>query len=127
LYSAYLPHEKIKITQQQQSAYLKHFIIQQGDILQLKDLRIVMANAVQFDQKNVVNIEYIILKNGLQPGRRTKTIEIGNILYILQGPSFLEFMNQTPVKHLSVLNKWMTKRKVKFNYIPFAPDLTKNG
>lgn len=125
LYSAYLPHEKLKIIQQQQSAYLKRFIIQQGDFLQLKDLRIVMANAVRLDQKNVVNVEYIILKTDLQLGQRTRTIEVGNILYILKGPSFLEFMNQTPVKHLSLLGKWMLKRKMKLDFMPFEPDLTK--
>lgn len=125
LYNTFLMAEKIQIINHQQSAYLKHFIIQQGDILQLKDARIVIVNMVSIDLKNEINVEYAILKTDLKPGERTRVIGTSDILFVLKRSFFQEFIDQTLVKHLSILDKWMLKRKTKFNFIPFTPDLTK--
>lgn len=125
LYNRYLMVERIEIVKHQQSEYLKHFVIQQGDILQLKNMRIVVANVVSIDQGNAINVEYGILKTDLQPGERTRVIGTNDILFVLKRQLFLEFMNQPFSKHLSRLEKWMLKRKIKLDFMPFEPDLTK--
>jgi hypothetical protein len=125
IYNRYFPLTRIQIIKQQQMEYLQHFIIQQGDILQLKDLRIVMVNAISMDDKNMIHVEYGMLKTNLQPGERTRIIDIRNILFVLKSPLFLEFISHTLIKRLSLLDKWMSKRKIKFDFIPFEPDLTK--
>ena len=125
LYNRYLPAERIEIVKHQQSEYLKHFVIQQGDILQLKNMRVVVANVVSMDQGNAINVEYGILKTNLQLGERTRVIGTNDILFVLKKHLFLEFMGQTLVKHLSLLEKWMLKRKIKLDFTPFKPDLTK--
>lgn len=125
IYDRYLPHKKIQIIKHQQTEYLKHFIIQQGDILQLKNMQIVMVNVVSIDQKNAIAVEYVMLKTDLQPGGRTRIIGSGDILFVLKSPFFLEYMGQNLIKRLSLLEKWMLKRKMKLNFIPFDPDLTK--
>jgi hypothetical protein len=125
LYDSYLMAQKIQIIKHQQSEYLKHFIIQQGDILQLKNMRIVMANAVSIDQKNAINVEYGMLKTDLQLGERTRVIGTSDILFVLKRQFFLEFTSQSLIKHLSLLGKWMLKRKMKLDFIPFELDLTK--
>ncbi|CAL1520327.1 hypothetical protein [Chitinophaga sp. MM2321] len=125
IYDNYLLSEKIKNINYQQSEFLEHFIIQKGDILQLKDMRIVIVDSVLFVQQNVINIRYAILKNNLQAGERTRIIGTGDILYILKGHDFLEYTNTIQVKHLSLLEKWMSKRKMKLKYRPFELDRTK--
>ncbi|MRG45406.1 hypothetical protein GFS24_09785 [Chitinophaga sp. SYP-B3965] len=126
LYNSFLMAEKIQIINYQQSAYLKHFIIQEGDILQLKDNRIVVVNTVSIDLENEINVEYAILKTDLQAGERTRVIGTRDILFVLKKSFFQEFIAQTLVKHLSILYKWMLKRKMKFSFMPFTPDLTKD-
>lgn len=126
LYDRYMPVKRIEIIKHQQSEYLKHFIIQQGDILQLKNMRIVVANVVSIDQENAINIEYGILKTDLQPGERTRVIATSDILFVLKRQLFLEFVGRNPIKkHLSILEKWMLKRKIKLDFMPFNPDLSK--
>ncbi len=125
LYDNYLIAEKIKIINGQQSEFLNHFIIQPGDILQLNDMRIVMTNSISIDSRNEIKVQYAILKNNLDPGQRRRIIGIGDILYILKNQDFSEFTSKNFIKHLSFFNRWMSKRKVKLNFVPFEPDLTK--
>jgi hypothetical protein len=125
LYDRYFIADKIQVIKDQQTLYLKHFIIQQGDILQLKNMRIVMVKTISIDHKNVINVEYVMLKNNLQPGERTRVIGTGDILFILKNPIFIEFISQIIIKRLSLLDKWMLKRKMKFDFTPFEPNLTK--
>ena len=124
LYDNYLPAEKEKIIIHQQAAFLQDFIIQKGDILQLNDRRVVMAKSVSIDLQNIIKVEYIILKTDLQPGERTRVIEIEDISFVLKEQYFLEFVKQVPVKNISHLSKWMEKRKMKLAFIPFIADLT---
>lgn len=124
LYDNYLTSEKERIINYQQSNFLMHFIIQPGDILQLNDMRIVMANSISIDARNKIKVEYVILKNNLDPGQRTRAIGFENILYLLRKDDFSEFVNKNSIKHQSSLNRWMSKRKMKLNFTPFLPDLT---
>lgn len=124
LYERHLPEEKNDIAGRQQSEFLKHFIIQKGDILELKDARLVCADSVSIDANNDIRVQYIMLKTNLQPSERTRTIASKEIDYILKESHFLEFTEQALVKHLSALGKWMSKRKIKFEFVPFKPDMT---
>ncbi|RXK82921.1 hypothetical protein [Filimonas effusa] len=125
LYDHYLLSEKESIINHQQSEYLKNFAVQEGDIVQLQDKRIVVVCSVFFDSNHSANLKYVNLKTNLETGERTRVIEIGKALYHLKRKDFLDFMSSIAVKHLSILDKWMAKRKTKLMFSPFEPDLVK--
>lgn len=124
LYDNYLAHEKTRIIEIQKSAFLKHFIIQKGDIIQLNDGRIVVANSTEIDSRNAITIEYLILKVNLQVSKRKRKVSSDNITYVLSEADFIEYKNYTSSQRLSLLSKWMSKRKRKVDSIAFEPDLT---
>jgi|GEM_PF-872512 len=124
LYDKHLDSEKSKIIDIQKAEFVKRFIIQKGDILQLKDGRIVMANSIEIDSHNKIIIEYLILKMNLELSERRRKIPFDNVVYVLNGDDFKEYKDYTPSKRLSLLKKWMSKKKKKFDFIAFEPDLT---
>ncbi len=124
LYNNHLDSEKLKIIGRQKTEFLQQFIIQKGDILQLKDGRIVVANSIGIDLQNAVIIEYSILKVNLQISSRKRKIFSTDVAYVLNEADFLEYRTYTPSKRISLLNKWMSKRKKKVDFIKFEPDLT---
>lgn len=127
LYDSKLSSEKNKIIAKQKAEFIRHLIIQKGDILQLKNKRIVVANSIRIDTQNEIIIEYLILKTNLEIGTRKREIPFNNIEYVLNEEDFLKYKDYTPTKHISLLNKWILKRKKKVELIVFEPDLTKEN
>lgn len=124
LYTHYLPDQKNEVIRLQQSEFLKHFMIQKGDILELNDTRIVMVDSLSIDHQNAIHIQYIILKNNLQLSTRTRIIKSEQVAFVLKQEEFSVYLlHNTPVKHLSLLKKWMLKRKIKLSNTIFEPDL----
>lgn len=123
LYDNKLSSEKNKIIAKQKKEFLRNFIIQNGDLIQLKDGRIVVTNSVRIGSQNEISIEYIILKVNLEIGTRKRVASLYNIEYILNEKDFLNYKDYTTTKHLSLLNKWMSKRKKKVEFISFEPSL----
>ncbi len=124
LYDEYLFDEKAAIIQKQRSYFLQQLVIQQGDILELKDGRIVSADTIEMDVQEQVFITYSLIKNDLEPSQRSRTISINDIAYILKKDDFRHYVNQVVRRHLSLLKKWMQQRKSAIGKITFDPDLT---
>lgn len=121
-YNEYLPSEKAKIIDQQREIFLKHFIVQEGDIVELIDKRIVMINSVFIERENDLSFEYCIIQNNLQLSIRTRTVNMKNAAYVLKRDEFMHYPDSY-VKSLSALSRWMIKRKVKIEFPLFTPDL----
>jgi hypothetical protein len=66
LYDNYLSSEKLNIVASQKNIFIENFIIQSGDILQLKNGQIVVTNKIEIGKNNSVYITYAILKADLQ-------------------------------------------------------------
>ena len=124
LYDNCLYAEKFQIIDAQKSKFLEHFVIQTGDILQLKNGRIVVSSSAQIDSKNEIIIEYLILKVNLEVSERRRQIPFNDLAYILKKDDFLDYKNYTPSKRILLLDKWMSKRKKKIEFIKFESDLT---
>ncbi|WEK34947.1 MAG: hypothetical protein P0Y53_20860 [Candidatus Pseudobacter hemicellulosilyticus] len=125
LYQQYLPVEKEALIQSQQAEFLQQLLLQPGDIVELKDKRLVYVNALAIDGKNRVQVTYAILKNNLEPGNKTRTVDIDTMQFVLKSSDFTLFLQNNPVKHLSILKKWMRKHKLEISPIVFQPDLTR--
>lgn len=123
LYNHYLLSEKEDIIRQQQIVFLNNFMVQQGDVVELTDKRIVMVNSVTFEKENAIYFEYTIIKNNLQLSTRTRTISIDNAVYVLKGNEFMYYLNSTYIKNLSRLSRWMGKKRIKIVLPAFEPDL----
>lgn len=98
-------------------------MVQQGDVVELTDKRIVMVNSVTFEKENAIYFEYTIIKNNLQLSTRTRTISIDNAVYVLKGNEFMYYLNSTYIKNLSRLSRWMGKKRIKIVLPAFEPDL----
>ena len=122
-----LPEEKKKIIKQQKAAYLQNFPVQKGDVLELKDGRLVIADSVAISKNNSIEIKYQLLKTGLAPSVRQRTVSIEDILFYLPTADLEEYQKYIPVKHLSLLKKWMEKKKSRIIVDAFVPDLTQNN
>lgn len=123
IYDRYMPDEKRKVLKQQKESYKRNFPIQKGDILQLKDNRLVILDNISLDQKNHTNFTYRKLKVNLEESLRTRKIGIENISYYLKSSDFKAYQEHTPKKHLSLLKKWMEKRKSELATPEFSPYL----
>jgi len=123
LYTRYFPTEKEKIIQYQQSAFVESFMIRKGDVLELKDKRIVVTDSVILDTHRNICITYLIMKTNLESSERSRTVTIYNVAYVLKEQEFLNYLAHISFKHLSLLKKWMTNRKKKIDFKPFKLDL----
>lgn len=124
LYNNFLQPEKAEIIDKQKSDFLKSFNIQKGDILQLKDNRIVVTSSIEIDSRNAIVIEYLNLKVNLEIGERKRKTPVNHISYVLSQSDFLSYKDYTPSRRISLLDKWMAKRKMKMVITAFEPDLT---
>lgn len=124
LYDNFLQSEKAEIIDKQKSDFLTSFSIQKGDILQLKDNRIVVASSIGIDSRNAIVIEYLNLKVNLEVGERKRKTLVNHISYVLSQSDFLSYRDYTPSRRISLLDKWMSKRKTKMMITAFEPDLT---
>ncbi|MCL4640901.1 MAG: hypothetical protein M5Z89_18035, partial [Olivibacter sp.] len=124
LYDKYLGLEKSKIIDIQKAELLKRFFIQKGDVLELRDGRIVIASSIEVNSYDKVIIEYSILKVNLEIGDRKRRVPLDSVRYVANGDEFKEYKGYTPSKRLSLLKKWMSKRKKKVDFVTFEPDLT---
>lgn len=122
LYDHFLTDQKKEMLQQQ-AAFLKNLLIQQNDIVELKDGRLVQANTILLDNNQAVHIGYTILKNNLEVGERTRTISLDRVAYLLKEKDFLQYLANNSIKRLSLLQRWMEKRKVPVKAVAFKPDL----
>lgn len=125
LYDQFLPHEKTLIIQQQQSCFLQQLAIRPGDILELKDGRIVCADVVEIDARQHVFVTYFLIKNDLHLGQRSRTVSISDIAYVLKQNDYQHYIDQVVRRHLSLLKKWMKQRKMVIEAIAFEPDLSR--
>ncbi len=123
LYDHFLIDQKKEILQQQQAVFLKNLLIQQNDIVELKDGRLVQANTILLDNNQAVHIGYTILKNNLEVGERTRTISLDQVAYLLKEKDFLQYLANNSIKRLSLLQRWMGKRKVPVKAVAFKPNL----
>lgn len=123
LYDHVLIEEKKEIIRHQQNLFLKDFTIQKGDILELIDQRLVIANSVFFSENNKISIEYTILKINLQPSERRRIINPEQVSYILKKCDFSTYLENNRVRHLSLLDKWMKKRRISLGVPAFVPNL----
>lgn len=123
LYDHFLVDEKKEIIRQQQNIFLKHFPIQEGDILELTDRRLVIANSVFFSENNKVNVEYTILKTNLLLSERRRIIGLEQVSYILKKSDFLRYIEKNRIRHLSLLNRWMKSKKTSIVTKQFKPNL----
>lgn len=125
LYDTYLNVEKTALIDGQKSNFLKQYLIQKGDVLQLKDDRIVVADSIEIGRQNEIIVEYFILKVNLTISTRKRKIPCKNVVYILKKEDFLEYKNYTSSNRIVLLKKWMTRRKKKVDYSRFEPNLMK--
>ncbi|TJY65407.1 hypothetical protein FAZ19_09665 [Sphingobacterium alkalisoli] len=123
MYNTYLSGEKTDLIEDQKSNFLRDFKIQPGDILQLSDNRLVTVVSVNITERNEIEIEYSILKVNLELSVRTRKISCKNVTHVLKEKEFLEFKNYSSTARMSILTKWMAKRKQKFIWTPFTPNL----
>ncbi|KAA2239376.1 hypothetical protein F0L74_24555 [Chitinophaga agrisoli] len=123
LYNNYLPDEKATIIQQKVAAYLRDFIIQIGDLIELNDNRVVQVVSVNMDAAYLIHVTYSILKSDLQLGDRTRTVNISYISSVLKAADFKEYLHNNSIKRLSLLKRWMEKRKMKVVKQQFIPDV----
>lgn len=122
-YDHFLVAERNEIVQQQQAAFLKTFPVQQGDILELTDRRLVWVNSIYFDERGAMNVVYAILKNNLRPGERTRTIKLERATYALKANAFAAYLAGNHTKRLQLLHRWMKKKKIPIPAPVFEPDL----
>lgn len=125
LYKKYQPSEEANIIQQQQMEFLQHFIIQNDDIIQLKNKQILMVEAVIIGVDNSIKIKYAGIKTNLEKNRRTKIIEAREVTHVLKNDLYLKYKENIAFKHTSLLKKWMDNQGLEFVYKVFEPDLTK--
>ena len=125
LYDQYLPDEKATIIRQQQSHFLQQLAIQLGDVLELRDGRVVRADVVEMDARQQVLVTYSMLKTDLQPGDRSLKVSINDITYVLKEKDYQYYMAQVVRGHLSLLKKWMQQRKMAIGTVVFEPDLSR--
>jgi hypothetical protein len=123
LYDHYLPEEKAAIIQRKQAAYLQDFIIQPGDLVVLNNKRIVLATIINMDITYRIHVTYTMLKNNLQPGGRTRTVDISEISSVLKAPDFQEYLRNNSVHHFLLLQRWMEKKKIVITELAFNPGL----
>lgn len=125
LYDHYMPAKKTEIICHQQADFLRQLIIQKGDILELKDGRIVVTDSLFFDGQDNIGATYLIMKTNLETGNRSRTIGVDDIAYVLKKQEFRSYLDHIPFRHLSLLRKWMLQRKKEVGHIIFKPDLTR--
>jgi hypothetical protein len=124
LYKQYLPSEIDNVIKRQQDEFLKQFIIQKDDFIELKNGQIVMVDAVTFDADNAINIKYAIVKTTLEKSERTKVTDLKDVKRILKKENYLKYLPNVTTRHTSLLKSWMTTDGKKLIAQSFTPDLT---
>ncbi len=123
IYKNFLDMEQKELLQQQQAAFLNEISVQRGDILELADRRVVWINSIALDKHLGVHVEYLVLKNNLQPGKRRRIVKLDHTMHVLKENVFTVYLNNNSTRSLSLLKRWMTNKKMPV-YIPiFRPDL----
>jgi len=112
LYNHYLPDEKAAVVQDKIAACLQSYMIQPGDLVTLNDNRIVQATAINMDTTHHLHITYTILRNNLQLGGRTRTVDISQVSSVLKTTDFQEYLNNNHIHHVSLLKRWMKKKEI---------------
>jgi len=123
LYDHYLTGEKRKIIEQQKSEFIKNFFIQEDDVLELKEGRLVVTESITLNEGDNIEIKYSILKNNLQKSIRKRIINLEQVSFYLKAADFKEHKEHVPIKRLSLLKRWMEKKKNKTSAFTFKSDL----
>jgi hypothetical protein len=125
MYNNYSIEEKGRIIEQQRSAFIKDLPIQEGDVLELTDGRLVVTESIMVNDSNDIDIQYCILKNNLQKSVRKRTIKFEQVSFYLKLANFEEHKKHVPIMRLSLLKRWMKKRKNKVAVSTFQSDLAR--
>ncbi|MBL0913751.1 MAG: hypothetical protein IBJ09_15400 [Bacteroidia bacterium] len=125
LYKYHLQDERKALLDLQRETFLKDLPIQKGDLLQLKDTRIVQVLSVTIDDENVLKFTYVIIKANLEAGKRTRQIRSADIAYMIKKEDFTTYIEATPLRHLDLLHKWVLKKRTKVVLPAFVPDLVR--
>lgn len=125
IYNHHLKAEKRKLIKQQQKAHTKSLNIDKGDIIERKsDERLLVVEKFPVGRE-MTTVKYAMLTKNLGSSKKTGTIELREITYIMKASDFMEYLNHDGyLKRLSgAFRNWMKKKKVKFTLIPFQPNL----
>ncbi len=122
LYDQHLANEKKIILDQQQSAFIKTLSIDTGDMLLLTDGKLVVINKILFDDNNRLIIKYAQLKKNLDKSERTKAIPPSMISQVLKQAVFRDYIDQTRVRNIDLLRRWMSKKTSPLTLPVFEPD-----
>jgi len=107
------PKERIK------KKLANDFPIKKRDIVELSDGRLVVMDSIEYDEEKVV-LNYSLLKNDLNIGIRKGKVTSDNIVSYLKYDDFNSFVyNGIPKKTVSLLKRWMRKRKIKFSKVSY--------
>lgn len=123
LYSRYLPNEKRKIEGPQKTTFIQNFIIQEGDILELTDRRLVIVDSVSLNQNNDTEVTYCLLKADFSKSVRKRTVNINEVSFYVRSADFKDYQRNISIKHPSLLEKWVRKKKKRVTAIYFVPNL----
>lgn len=123
LYDNHLESEKSEIIEIQKAKFLNAFSIQKGDVIELTDGRLVVVNSTEINFQYEIIIEYLILKVNLEYSKRARKITCDDIMYVLKSDEFLAYKSYSSSRHISLLKKWMSKRKRKIDLRTFEPNL----
>ncbi|WP_028978596.1 hypothetical protein [Sporocytophaga myxococcoides] len=118
IYENYLQDEKREIIEAQKLDYIKKFPIQQGDILELVDRRLVVAESITVSIEGCIELRYNLLKTNLEKGNRQRIIKLEKVSFYLKANSFNSFLEDVHIKRISLLGRWMQKKKLKVDNIP---------
>lgn len=123
LYENYFQEEKKQLITYQQQLFLKEFVIRLGYLIQLHDSRFVQVDKLFFDPQSNLKVTYAVLKENLQKGERTRTIDISEAQYYLQTKFLREYKKQNTILRIKPFTNWAKKRKKLIKYDRFMADL----
>tara|TARA_R110000796_G_scaffold252627_1_gene389017 strand:+ start:102032 stop:103207 length:1176 start_codon:yes stop_codon:yes gene_type:complete len=127
VYQDFLPREKQNLITKQKEQFIKLLNLESGDVLELYDGRIVSLSQIYFNQDSELSISYSLLKTNLDLSQRTGEIMLNEIDYFLKYEAIVQYKSQNVVIRKSPFRNWMKKRKLKFNYTPFVPNLVQTN
>ena len=123
IYDNFLKREKRILITKQKKQFIKNLNVAEGDILELNNKQIVCLSSFSFSKDFELEVGYSIIKEKLELSQRSGKIVASKVEYYLKAKDFFQYKNQNVILGKSRFKNWMEKRKVKFDYTPFEPDL----
>ena len=123
LYDSFFAKEKLSLILSQQETYLKKFVVRPGHLIQLKDDRFVLVDSISFNDESDLIVKYSILRNNLQRGKRTRSVEMTEVKYYLQIKYLRQYKSQNVILRIKPFVNWAKKKKRVLEFSKFIPDL----